>query len=99
MNNSAIIIRPVITEKSLKDAVKSVFTFIVRKSASKYEIANAVKVMFNVKVLGVKTTIMKGKEKITGKKRQKVKEPDFKKARVILEKGQKIDLFEVGESK
>ena|SRR3989338_9297878 len=96
MNNTAIIKNPLITEKSLKDAGRGVFTFVVAKSANKIEIAKEVEAQFKVHVTAVKTSILKGKTKQVGKKRNIIRMPDSKKAFISLKSGEKIDLFEVG---
>jgi ribosomal protein L23 len=45
-----IVIRPVITEKSMLGAVNKIYTFEVAKSANKIEIAKACEEVFGVKV-------------------------------------------------
>lgn len=95
----SILIRPVITEKSDKAMGKSVYTFVVDKSANKLEVARAVEAMFNVSVETVNTAVVPGKMKtrstrsgmVTGMK------PAYKKAFVTLQEGEKIDLFGSGE--
>ena len=49
-----IVIRPVITEKSMLGAVNKIYTFEVAKSANKIEIAKACEEVFGVKVAKVK---------------------------------------------
>lgn len=93
------IIRPIITEKSLKDALKNVYTFAVDVSSNKNQITKKIEELFNVHVKNIKTTILKGKNRTVGRKRKVIKKPDVKKARVELAKGEKIDLFEIGEKK
>lgn len=95
MNN--VLIRPVITEKSMQDAALSRYTFVVLKEANKVEIARDVAASFNVVVKSVKTSILKGKTHRTGKKRQETITAPWKKAVVEIEKGQKIELFDVTE--
>lgn len=90
-----IVIRPIITEKSLKDASNGCYTFQVKKDANKYEIRNEVEMLFKVHVRDVTTLIKKGKIKKMGKKRLPVKGADIKKAKVRLSPGEKIDIFEV----
>lgn len=94
-----IIKKPVITEKSLRDARSGVFTFIVDKRAAKTEIKKEIREMFKVHVRKITTCVIKGKKRLVGRKRRPVYEPDVKKARVKLNPGEKIDLFEVGEGK
>lgn len=90
-----ILIKPVISEKSMKEAGFSRYTFVVNKQANKNQIKKAVEDTFGVDVLEVKTLIMKGKGGRKGRKRLKVKEADFKKAMVTVKEGQKIDIFEM----
>lgn len=94
-----IIIKPVITEKSMANVGKGKFTFIVSKAADKKTIKRAVEEKFKVKVLTVSTNIIKGKKIKAGLKRIEKALPSFKKAVVELLAGQKIDLFEVGAEK
>lgn len=57
-----IIIRPIITEKSLiAKANEAKYTFEVSKKATKIDIKYAVEKLFDVKVLEVKTINVKGK--------------------------------------
>lgn len=99
MRSKTIILKPIITEKSLSDAQRGVFTFGVERNANKDEISKTVENMFNVHVMNITTVTHKGKKRIAGKKRKVVTQPDTKNARVRLEKGEKIDLFDTGESK
>ena len=55
-----IIIRPIITEKSMMGAVDKKYTFEVAKSANKIEIAKACEELFKVKVAKVNTLNVKG---------------------------------------
>ena len=61
-----IIIKPVITEKSMDGIASKRYTFKVAKDATKPEIAAAVEELFNVKVASVNTMIMKKKPKRLG---------------------------------
>lgn len=95
-----VLIKPVITEKSMVDAGRGKYTFCVNLQSTKNEIAQEVKESFKVKVLAVKTIVVKGKIKQVGSKRKKIITSSWKKAIVELASGQKIDLFEVtGEQK
>jgi large subunit ribosomal protein L23 len=95
MNPSDCIIKPVISEKSFNEAKNSnKYTFLVRRYSTKTDIKNAIEKMFNVKVLGVYASIIKGrKTKFTRKGKQDT-DKTYKKARVKLMKDQKIDIFE-----
>ncbi|NLO20507.1 MAG: 50S ribosomal protein L23 [Syntrophomonadaceae bacterium] len=87
-----IIIRPVVTEKTMNLLVDNKYTFIVDKKANKTEIKNAIESIFNVKVEKVYTMNVKGKPKRMGKSVGRT--PNRKKAIVALKPGQKIPLFE-----
>ncbi len=95
MEQTEIIIRPVISEKSLNRAGASWYTFAVKTAASKPQIKQAIETAFKVNVLTVKTMIVKGKTRRAGKKMKTIKTSSWKKAIVFLPKEQKIDLFEV----
>ena len=55
-----IIIRPIITEKSMSQFAMKKYTFEVAKSANKIEIAKAVEELFPVKVSKVNTMNVRG---------------------------------------
>ena len=61
-----IIIKPIITEASMDNLAAKKYTFKVASNATKPEIANAVEVMFGVKVASVNTISMKKKPKRLG---------------------------------
>ncbi len=60
MNARDIIIKPVITEKSMAGAAEKKYTFKVAKTAGKIEIAKAVEEIFGVKVKKVNTVNVRG---------------------------------------
>ena len=82
--------RPVITEKATNVTEGGAVVFEVAMSANKPEIKRAVEALFKVKVRAVNTVITKGKVKRfkgkIGKRR------DIKKAYVMLEDGNTIDV-------
>ncbi len=94
-----VIIAPLITEKSMKDAAGGKFSFRVAKSANKNEIKNEVEKRFSVNITHISTNILKGKRKRSGTRRAEKEISDTKKAIVSVKKGQKIGLFELGEGK
>lgn len=87
-----IIIKPVVTEKSMNLLADNKYTFIVDKKSNKTEIKNAIENIFKVKVDKVNTMVVKGKPKRMGKFEGRTS--DRKKAIVVLKPGQKIKLFE-----
>lgn len=88
-----IIVRPVITEKSMSLQDERKYVFRVLKNANKTEIKKAVETVFGVKVKKVTTMNMLGKTKRQG--RHIGKRPDWKKAIVQLTDDSKsIEFFE-----
>lgn len=94
-----VILKPVITELSLKEAKDGRYTFFVSANANKTAIKNAVQKHFNVDVVMVSSEIRKGKTTRTTRLGKKVVKFKTKKARVQLKKGQKISIFEEGDKK
>lgn len=89
-----IIIKPIITEQSLKDASLGQYTFAVTKLRNKTEIKNAIEKLFEVNVVKITTNITKGSTVKNTKIGKRTSVYANKKARVTLAKGQKIDIFE-----
>jgi len=89
-----IIIRPIISEKSMSGVGNNTYTFVVAKMATKQSIKQAVQKLFNVHVLSIGTTIIKGKSIRTGAKRIEKKLQPMKKALIKIRAGEKIGLFE-----
>ena len=90
-----VLIRPLITEKSLIEASRGRYTFVVERRATKPIIRDAVRKQFDAEVSSVQTRNVKGE--IRNRGRHKIQTSDFKKAVVTLKNGKKIDLFEIGE--
>ena len=87
-----IIIRPVITERSMAATSDKKYVFEVAPTAGKIEIKNAVEQIFGVKVAKVNTLNMYGKEKRTGRF-PAGRRPSWKKAMVTLAEGETIEIF------
>lgn len=93
---TAVITRPVLTEKSQTlSGTLNQFVFIVEKTANKHAIKSAVEQQFGVKVKGVNTTRMPAKLKTRFTKRglQKGRRPAYKKAIVTLRPGETIEFY------
>lgn len=88
----AVLIRPIITEKTTILAGQDKYVFEVDPRANKTQIKEAVQLAFNVRVADVNTITMKGKPRRFG--RRIVHRPNWKKAIVTLVPGDKIELFE-----
>ena len=85
-----VIRKPVITEKSTMASEHGAVVFEVAIDAAKPQIKEAVEALFGVKVKAVNTTITKGKVKRF--RGQMGKRKDVKKAYVMLEEGNTIDV-------
>lgn len=88
-----VVLKPVITEKSMRLAASGTYMFNVSMSANKPLVAQAVKEQFKVDATQVRIAITKGKVKrlkgVAGKRK------DSKRAFVTVKKGQKIGVFEI----
>ncbi|QAT50850.1 50S ribosomal protein L23 [Caproiciproducens sp. NJN-50] len=88
-----IILRPVVTEKSMSGIGAKRYTFEVAKSATKIDIARAVEELFGVKVDRVNTLHVRGHLRRQGKSQGYTS--SWKKAVVTLIEGSKtIEFFE-----
>ena len=87
-----IILRPVISEKSYDMIEHNRYTFEVAKTASKPQIADAVREIFGVTVTSVNTLNVKGKPRRVRVAKGKTR--DWKKAIVSLKEGDSIEFFQ-----
>ena len=87
-----ILVKPLVSEKSMMMMGENKYSFAVAKDANKIEIKNAVEKLFNVTVLSVNNRTIQGKVKRQG--RYEGKRPDVKKAIVTLKAGDQIKVFE-----
>ena len=62
-----VLLRPVVTERSMDDTAEKKYTFIVDRRANKTEIKAAVEEAFGVQVVSVNTANFHGKLKIHGR--------------------------------
>jgi large subunit ribosomal protein L23 len=85
-----VIVAPVVTEKATTASEHNQFVFEVARKATKPQIKAAVENLFDVKVEGVNTLVVKGKVKAFRGVRGK--QSDVKKAVVTLAEGHKIDV-------
>ena len=91
MKESYSVIRSLLrTEKGSLQAVNNQYLFNVKKEANKIQIKQAVEHIYKVKVDKVNTQVMPGKLKRV--RQQMGMTPEWKKAVVTLQSGQKIDL-------
>lgn len=97
MKNPQVIIKPLLTEKVLKQQEEeNKYGFVVIKEANKIEIKRAVEKKFDVTVDNVRTINVHGKSKQMNTRRglTEGRRSGWKKAIVTLREGDKIDFFE-----
>ena len=87
-----VLLAPHITEKASLLAEHNAVIFKVAGDASKPQIKEAVEAIYNKKVAGVNTLVVKGKSKRW--KGKPYKRSDMKKAIVTLAEGEMIDITE-----
>lgn len=92
-----IIIKPIITEKSMDQVSLGKFTFEVGKEANKKSIKKAIEEKFKVHVVNLSTLTVKGKKIKAGRKRTEVARSSWKKAIIKLKTGEKIELFDIAQ--
>jgi large subunit ribosomal protein L23 len=88
-----ILIKPVVTEKSMIGVAEGRYVFVVNTQANKAEIAQAIFNLYKVKPVKVNIIYKKAEEKmVRGRYLAKIKR--VKKAIITLKKGDKIPGFE-----
>ena len=87
----AVLLRPIITEKTTVLTGADKYVFEVDLRANKNQIKEAVQKLFNVKVESVNTMVYRGKDRRMGRGYAKMQ--NWKKAVVTLKAGDSIDFF------
>jgi large subunit ribosomal protein L23 len=92
MDNTNVIIKPLITEKSTHlQNTRNTYVFKVSPDANKHQIKSAVEALYKVKVADVRTMNRRGKPRRT--KLRMMHSSDWKRAIVKLAENSTIDLF------
>jgi len=99
MTAPEIVLRPVISEKSIDESGRGKYTFAVSERANKIQIKAAVEELYkkeNVTVVAVNVLTTKAKVKKRGNRRGQTigHTTPWRKAIVTLARGQKIEFFE-----
>jgi large subunit ribosomal protein L23 len=91
-----VILRPIISEKSMDESQRGKYTFAVHDDANKLQIKQAVEELFKVKVLDVNVSTTKAKEKSRNRRRGRVQgyTSPWRKAVVTVRATDKIEFFE-----
>jgi large subunit ribosomal protein L23 len=101
MSAAEIVIRPVVSEKSIDQATRRKYTFRVHPDANKIQIKAAIEELYaadKVTVVGVNVLTTKPKTKVRNVRRGRIsgRVAGWRKAVVTLAEGQKIAFFEGG---
>jgi large subunit ribosomal protein L23 len=91
-NLDAVIARPRITEKAVGMSEQNVYTFVVKRDATKYDVREAVKALYNVTPVKVNIVNRKPAQRFVGSRGRNKQVPGMKKAYVYLKKGDTINL-------
>jgi large subunit ribosomal protein L23 len=96
MKLSAVLVKPILTEKanSQQDKLRR-YAFRVDRKANKLEIKKAVEDFYGVTVVDVNTSVVPGKNKTRFTKAGYVqgRKPAYKKAMITVAEGETIDLY------
>lgn len=92
MDNTNVIIKPLITEKSThQQNTRNTYAFKVNPSANKQQIKQAVEKLYEVKVVDVRTLNRRGKPRRS--KFKMTTTSAWKRAIVVLDENSRIELF------
>jgi len=89
--NASVIVRPLVSERSMLLSAQNQYVFIVDPSASKNEIKKQLEKMYGVSIIAVNSSIKRGT--LAGFRGKRGGKDTQKKAIITLQKGQKIDII------
>ena len=87
-------IKPLITEKTLRETGLNRYTFLVDRGATKHEIKKEIEAIFKVNVTGIRTSSLKSLVKKSARTGKYLQTRAYKKAIVGLKPKQTIKYFE-----
>ena len=91
-NLASVIIKPRITEKAVGKSEQNVYTFIVRRDATKHDVRDAIKALFDVTPVKVNIVNKQPRSYMKRARGRVVSESGMKKAYVYLKDGDSISL-------
>ena len=91
-NLHGVLLKPHFTEKSVNMGEQNVYTFEVKRDATKFDVRDAVKALYNVTPVKVNTVNKLPAKRLKGSTGRAVKHVGMKKAYVYLKKGDTINL-------
>ena len=91
-NAASVIMKPRITEKTALLGDKNVYTFEVKKGATKYEVRDAIKALYKVTPVRINIVNKQPRHSISRARGRDMMEHGLRKAYVFLKKGERIEL-------
>lgn len=89
---SSVIVKPRITEKAALLTDKNVYTFEIKKGASKYDVRDAIKALYKVTPVKVHIVNKQPRHSMSRARGRDMMESGLRKAYVYLKKGDRIEL-------
>lgn len=89
---SSVIVKPRVTEKAISAGERNVYTFLVRRDATKYDVRDAVTALFKVTPVKVNIVNKAPRQHVSRRLGRTVTEKGMKKAYVYLKDGDSINL-------
>jgi|AntAceMinimDraft_13_1070369.scaffolds.fasta_scaffold26393_2 large subunit ribosomal protein L23 len=89
---ASVIVGPRITEKAVGMSEQNVYTFVVKAGATKFQVRDAIKALYNVTPVKINTVTKKAAKRVKGFSGKTVHHKGMKKAYVYLKKGDTINL-------
>lgn len=92
VHTASAIVKPRITEKSAVLSEKNVYTFEIKKGATKFEVRDAIKALYKVTPVKVNIVHKQPRHSMSRSRGRNVIEHGLHKAYVYLKKGDRIEL-------
>ncbi len=89
---ASVLVKPRITEKAASLLERNIYTFEITKGASKYDVRDAVKSLYNVTPSSIRIVNKKPRHYMSKARGRDMMESGLRKAYVYLKKGDRIDL-------
>lgn len=89
---ASVILKPRITEKAAILSDKNVYVFEVKKGATKFEVRDAIKALYNVTPVRVNIVNKQPRHSMSRMRGRDIMEHGMRKAYVYLKKGDRIEL-------
>lgn len=90
-----MLLKPIVTEKTIKETEKKRYTFAVSADQTKTDIKKRLEKLFKVNIIKIQTAVVIGKKYRSGRRWIYKKRPEWKKAVITIKPDQKIDLFDI----